>query len=278
MRPDHVPLAGVIGTSVAQSASPKLHRFWLDRLGIAGHYVPLQIESQDLERIVSLLPRMGFVGANVTIPYKEQVLELADSVSDRTRRIGAANTLRFLDDGALHADNTDGEGFIENLRQGAPGWTASDGPAAVFGAGGAARAVIVSLLDAGAPEIRLSNRTRDRSEALRKEFGPAIMVQDWPSAEDMLPEVALVVNTTSLGMTGKAPFPFELRNLPETALACDIVYTPLDTPFLQAARRRGCRGVDGLGMLLHQAVAGFEAWFGTRPVVDAAARNAILSS
>ncbi|EYD73167.1 shikimate dehydrogenase [Limimaricola hongkongensis] len=275
MSAHRIPLAGVIGAPVAHSRSPRLFAHWLETLGIEGHYAPLHVEPDDFEQVVRALPRMGFRGANVTLPHKIAALGIADQVSDRAARIGAANTLTFRDDG-IHADNTDGHGFISNLRQSAPGWAAADGPAVVLGAGGAARAVLDALIEAGAPEIRLANRTRARAEALAEAFGPAIRVIDWAETAPALDGAATVVNTTSLGMQGADPFDLDLSALPASALATDIVYTPLDTPMLIAARDRGCRTVDGLGMLLHQAVPGFARWFGATPQVTEATRAAVL--
>ena len=273
-----IRLAGVIGSPVGHSLSPRLHRHWLERYGIPGHYVPLEIGQADLAEALSLLPRMGFVGANVTIPHKESVLKLADIVSDRAALIGAANTLIFRPDGRLHADNPDGHGFIASLRQSAPAWDPSAGPAAIFGAGGAARAVVVALLDAGVSQVRLANRSRPRAEALRAEFGARIVVHDWVQAGNMLEEATTVVTTTSLGMTGKPDFRIPLDGLSPRAVVSDLVYTPLRTGFLDAAAAQGCTTVDGLGMLLHQAAPGFERWFGVRPEVDAVARAAVLSA
>ncbi|MCC5957355.1 MAG: shikimate dehydrogenase [Natronohydrobacter sp.] len=269
-----IPLAGVIGAPVGHSRSPRLHGTWLRDYGIAGHYVPLHVEADDLERVLRAMPAMGFVGANVTIPHKEAALVLADEVSDMAARIGAANTLTFRD-GRIHADNTDGYGFMANLRQGAPEWQPEAGAALVLGAGGAARAVIVALQDAGLSEIRLTNRTRARAEDLAAEFGCA--VQDWDARAEGLGDLGLLVNTTALGMDGQAALDMPLGGLPDTALVTDIVYTPLETPLLRDARARGLRAVDGLGMLLHQAVPGFERWFGTRPEVTAALRAAVLA-
>jgi shikimate dehydrogenase len=273
-----IPLAGVIGAPVAHSRSPALHGYWLRKYGIKGFYVPLEVAQADLEDVLRAMPRMGFVGANVTIPHKETVLRLADIVSDRAALIGAANTLIFRSDGKIHADNTDGYGFLENLRQGAPGWRADAGPCAVLGAGGAARAVVASLLEAGAEEIRITNRTRNRAEALRAEFGTKVVVYDWVQAGNALEEAATVVNTTSLGMVGKSEFRVPLDGLSPEAIVTDLVYTPLDTALLVRAREIGCRTVDGLGMLLHQAVPGFERWFGVKPEVDAALREAVLAA
>lgn len=273
-----IPLAGVIGAPVAHSRSPALHGYWLRKYGIRGYYVPLEVPQSALEDVLRAMPRMGFVGANVTIPHKETALRLADTVTDRAALIGAANTLIFRSDGKIHADNTDGYGFLENLRQGAPGWRADAGPCAVLGAGGAARAVVASLIEAGAEEIRLTNRTRNRAEALRAEFGTKVTVVDWVQAGNAIEEAATVVNTTSLGMVGKSEFRVPLDGLSPDAVVTDLVYTPLDTALLIRAREIGCRTVDGLGMLLHQAVPGFERWFGVKPEVDAALREAVLAA
>lgn len=275
---DHprIPLAGVIGHPVAHSRSPALHGFWLKRYGIKGHYIPMDIAQADLPEALKMLPKLGFVGINVTIPHKEAVLALADIVTDRAALIGAANTLIFRKDGKIHADNTDGAGFISNLRQNAPQWVPSVGPAAVLGAGGAARAVVAALIEVGVPEIRIANRTRTRAEAFRKDFGAKITVWDWTQAGRMLEGAATVVNTTALGMTGKPDLGISLEAIERGALATDIVYTPLKTQFLIEAEEAGATIVDGLGMLLHQAAPGFERWFGQRPEVDEATRKAVL--
>ena len=271
-----IPLAGVIGHPIAHSRSPALHGFWLKRYAIRGHYIPMDVAQSDLREALHALPKLGFVGLNVTLPHKESVLALADVVTDRAALIGAANTLIFRKDGKIHADNTDGVGFIANLRQHAPGWNPQAGPAAVFGAGGAARAVIAALIELGVPEIRLANRTRPRAESLRGDFGTKLRVYDWVQAANMLDGAALVVNTTSLGMTGKPDFRVPLDALQPGALVTDLVYTPLATQFLIEAQDRGAQIVDGLGMLLHQAAPGFERWFNHRPDVDDATRAAVL--
>lgn len=276
MTHDKIPLAGVLGRPVAHSRSPHLHGHWLTTLGINGYYIPMHVEVDDLETVMGSLPRLGFVGVNVTVPHKEHALRLADRVSDQATRIGAANTLSFSPDGTVHADNTDAYGFDQNLRQAVPDWQPRSGPAVLFGAGGAARAVIVALLDAGTPEIRVSNRTRARADALQRDFGDRIKVIDWNMAQDALRDAVTVVNTTSLGMADDAAWPVPLDMLRREAIVSDIVYTPLETPFLRAARHVGCRCVDGLGMLLHQGVPGFERWFGARPQVDNATREAVL--
>jgi shikimate dehydrogenase len=276
MSHDRIPLAGVIGSPVAHSRSPQLHAHWLKTLGIRGFYIPMDVSEADLETVLRTLPRMGFRGVNITVPHKEKALMLADMVSDRATIIGAANTLVFCEDGRIQADNTDGYGFTENLRHGAPDWQPQSGPAAVLGAGGAARAVIAALLDAGVPEVLLSNRTRVRAETLQSQFGRRVTVIDWVQAGNMLEEAVTVVNTTTLGMVGNAPLRVPLDGLRKGAVVTDLVYAPLQTRLLIEAEKAGCVTVDGLGMLLHQAVPGFERWFGARPEVDAAARAAAL--
>lgn len=277
---DHprIPLAGVIGSPAAHSRSPLLFRTWFAEYGIDGFYIPMDVARDDLETVLRTLPKAGFVGTNVTIPHKIRALEIADVISDRAALIGAANTLVFRPDGKIYADNTDGYGFIANLRQNAPNWDPKSGPAAVLGAGGAARAIVASLLESGAPEIRISNRTRARADALRQEFGARLVVYDWVQAGNMLEDAATVVNTTSLGMIGKSEFRVPLDALRPSATCCDLVYTPLKTKFLAEAEDVGCTVVDGLGMLLHQAVPGFERWFGQRPEVTETVRNAVLGA
>ncbi|EDM73117.1 shikimate 5-dehydrogenase [Roseobacter sp. AzwK-3b] len=276
MSMEKIPLAGVIGSPIAHSKSPQLHGHWLKVNGLRGHYIPMDISPNDLETVLRTLPKMGFVGLNVTVPHKEKVMEFADLVTDRATLIGAANTLIFRKDGRIHADNTDGYGFIQNLRENAPNWDPKAGPAAVLGAGGAARAVVASLLDAGVPEILISNRTRVRAEALKTDFGKRLTVVDWVQAGNMLEEAVTVVNTTSLGMIGKPPLRVPLDGLRKDAVVTDLVYAPLKTRLLAEAEEAGCVTVDGLGMLLYQAVPGFERWFGVRPVVDSATRAAAL--
>ncbi|MBD3665226.1 shikimate dehydrogenase [Sulfitobacter aestuariivivens] len=271
-----IPLAGVIGSPIAHSKSPQVHGHWLSTYGIAGHYIPMDVSRDDLAEVLRALPKMGFVGLNVTIPHKVAVMELADLVTDRAILIGAANTLIFRPDGKIHADNTDGYGFLENLKTGAPGWKPRSGPAAVLGAGGSARAVITALLDAGVPEIMISNRTRVRAENLKSDFGSRLRIFDWVQAGNMMDDAKLLVNTTSLGMIGKGEMRVPLDGLRPGTVVTDLVYAPLKTRLLETAEQLGCVTVDGLGMLLHQAVPGFERWFGQRPVVDRATRAAAL--
>lgn len=277
MSDTRIPLAGVIGHPVAHSKSPALHRFWLRRHGLLGYYVPMDVAPDDLERVIRTLPKAGFVGVNITVPHKERIMQIADLVSDRATLIGAANTLIFRPDGKIHADNTDGYGFLENLRQGAPAWQPAGGPVVILGAGGAARAVIASLLDAGVKEITIANRTRVRAEKLQEEFGRRIKVAEWVQAGNVIEDAALVINTTSLGMTGKPELRVPFDGLHKGQVVTDLVYAPLRTRLLQAAEAAGCTTVDGLGMLLYQAVPAFERWFGIRPIVDTDTRGAVLT-
>jgi shikimate dehydrogenase len=272
-----LPRAAVIGNPISHSLSPKLHSYWLNRYGLDGEYTAIEVTEDALETTLRDLPKQGFIGANVTIPHKVSVMQFADQITDRATLIGAANTLIFKEDGRIFADNTDGYGFMANLRQGAPHWDPKAGPAAIFGAGGAARAIIVALADAGVPEIIISNRTRPKAEALRADFGARVTVLDWVQADMMLEDANTVINTTSLGMVGGQEFKVSLDNLRPDAVVTDIVYTPLRTSFLDAAEKKGCTTVDGLGMLLHQGVPGFERWFGKRPEVDDATRQAVLA-
>lgn len=275
-------LAGVMGWPVSHSLSPRLHGYWLETLGIDGAYVPLAVAPENVADAIATLPKIGFKGLNVTVPHKETAMASVDTVDDLARRIGAVNTIVFGNDGRSYGTNTDGYGFIENIRQQAsgPDFTIdfSKGPAVVLGAGGAARAVVVALLDAGAPEIRLANRTRERAEALAVQIGgDSARVVPWEQRTDALADAALLVNTTTLGMTGQAALDLDLQRLPESACVTDIVYAPLETPLLLQAKARGNRAVDGIGMLLHQARPGFKAWFGEDPQVSEALREYVLS-
>lgn len=272
-----IPRAAVLGNPISHSLSPKLHNYWLKRYGLQGEYTAIQVTEDALADTLRRMPGEGFIGANVTLPHKVSVMQLADHITDRATLIGAANTLIFKEDGKIFADNTDGYGFLANLRQGAPDWDPKAGPAAIFGAGGAARAIIVALADAGVPEILLSNRTRPKAEALKADFGARIQVVDWVQAGSMLEDARTVINTTSLGMKGVQEFKVSLDALRPDAVVTDIVYNPLRTKFLQTAEEMGCTTVDGLGMLLHQGVPGFERWFGHRPEVDELTRRAVLS-
>ena len=273
---ERIPLAGVIGSPVFHSKSPLLHGHWLRKYGVKGYYIPMDIAHADLAESMRMLPKLGFAGVNVTIPHKEAVIELADVVTKRAALSGSANTLTFEPGGKIHADNTDGEGFVENLRRNAPDWQPRDGPAVVIGAGGAARAVIASLLEQGAPEVRICNRTRERADALQARFGQKTAVYEWTRIKSAMNEACTLVNATSLGMTGKPVFRIPLDRLSPKAVVNDLVYTPLQTDMLRSAAEAGFSVVDGLGMLLHQAAPGFERWFGVRPEIDEELRKAML--
>lgn len=270
--------AGVMGWPVAHSRSPLLHRYWLERHGIAGAYLPLPVRPGQMEAALRGLAALGFAGGNVTVPHKQAALALVDAPDPLARRVGAVNLVVVRPDGSLAGRNTDVAGFLDNLRAQAPAWRAGSGPAVVLGAGGSARAVVASLADAGVPEIRLLNRTRAHAEELAESLGGTLTVRDWERRASALEGAALLVNTTVLGMRGQAPLDLDLAGLPRTAAVADLVYVPLETPLLAAARARGHVAVDGLGMLLHQAVPSFEAWFGVRPDVTAELRALVAAT
>jgi shikimate dehydrogenase len=258
------PAACLIGWPAAHSRSPLIHHYWLRTLGIAGGYVIEAVPPDEFKDFIFRLSLRGFVGANVTIPHKERALALSKP-DERARTVGAANTLWFAD-GELRSTNTDVEGFINNLDTSAPGWDRCE-DALVLGAGGAARAVVFGLLDRGIKRVHLANRTIERARALADQFGAGVLPVAWDAQGDILPRAGLVVNTTSLGMKGQPPLALDVGRLPSHAVVADLVYVPLDTPLLSAARAHGLKTADGLGMLLHQAVRGFELWFGRRPEV-----------
>jgi shikimate dehydrogenase len=267
-----------MGWPVEHSRSPLLHGFWLKEHKIDGEYVLLPVRPEELARSLRDLAARGFAGCNLTIPHKETALAIVDEVDATAARIGAVNTVIVRPDGALEGRNTDAFGFRENLHAAQPGWHAGAGPAVVLGAGGAARAVVAALLDDGAREIRLVNRSRDRAATLAAALGGPIEVVDWARRAAALAGAALLVNTTSLGQTGEPSLDLALDALPKEALVNDIVYVPLETPLLSAARRRGNPTVDGLGMLLHQARPAFAAWFGVTPEVTPALRQSVAAS
>lgn len=265
--PDRFLLAGVMGWPVMHSRSPILHNYLFGRCGLPGTYVPLAIEPAGLDAALRALAPLGFSGCNVTIPHKERALAIVDTVDPVARRIGAISCVIVRQDGSLAGTNNDAFGFVHNVLQRQPGWRADEGPLAVIGAGGGARAVVYSLADRGAREIRVINRTFERAEALAREFGPPVTAVPWGERHRALEGAAMLVNTTSQGMVGQPPLDLALETLPQSALVCDIVYVPVETPLLAAARRRGNRTVDGLGMLLHQARPAWHAWFGLEPEI-----------
>ena len=262
-----IPLAGVIGNPISHSLSPSLHQYWLKKHNLDGHYIPLHVTSELLSETIEFLPKIGFKGVNITIPHKTNVISLVHNLTDRAALIGAVNTVHFNEEGNITGDNTDAYGFIENIKQTEPSWRATTGPAMVFGAGGAARAIVWALLSEGVPEVRITNRTKQKAIALTDILGAKVKVVDWMDVESELNDVITLVNTTSLGMTGCAPFNKDISNLPNNSLVVDLVYNPLETDLIRKARDIGLRSVDGLGMLLHQAAPGFEKWFGVKPTV-----------
>jgi shikimate dehydrogenase len=270
--------ACVIGWPVEHSRSPLIHRYWLKHYGIDGDYVKEAVRPEELARFLGSLGARGYAGANVTLPHKEAALRAAESADEAAMAIGAANTLWLDPDGTLHASNTDAYGFMTNLEAEAPDWNAGRRPVMLLGAGGAARAILHGLLAAGVSRILLANRTRDRAEDLAEAFGEAVEMVDWADRNRALQGCGLLVNATSLGMTGKEALDVDLAALPNDAVVADIVYSPLETDLLAAARARGNRVVDGLGMLLHQAVPGFERWFGVRPEVTPELRAHVAAS
>jgi shikimate dehydrogenase len=273
--PQPFKMAGVIGWPVAQSRSPVLHGHWLSQYKIKGTYLPLPVRPEALPDAIRGLRALGFSGCNVTIPHKLDALKLVDQVDPVAARIGAVNTVVVQDDGTLSGFNTDAYGFLASLRDVRPDFKASAGPIVILGAGGAARAVVVALLDDGASQIRLANRTMERAQDLARIDASRIHVVAWDRRHDALDGAALLVNTTSQGMVGYPPLEVSLDALPKTAMVADIVYNPLETLLLAAARERGNVAVDGLGMLLHQAVPAFEAFYGVRPHVSNELRRAV---
>jgi shikimate dehydrogenase len=265
--PDRFLLAGVMGDPVMHSRSPKLHNYWLAKYGLTGTYVPLAITAERLRAALRALPALGFAGCNLTIPHKEAALDIVDKLDPLARRIGAVNCVVVAPDGSLEGRNHDGFGYIESVREAQPKWRADAGPIVVLGAGGGARAVLVGLVDQGAREIRLVNRTPARGKALAQDLGGPIGALRWEEREAALEGAAMLINATNQGMLGEPPLDIALDRLPASALVSDIVYIPRETPLLAAARRRGNRTVNGLGMLLHQARPAFHAWFGIMPEV-----------
>lgn len=270
-------LAGVMGWPIHHSLSPELHGFWLSKYGIDGAYVPLAVSPDNIEAALRSLPKLGFAGTNVTVPHKEEALRIVDHLDPIAERIGAINTIFVNEDGSLSGTNTDAIGFMENLKNGAPEWEPSKSSVVVLGAGGAARAVVAALVDAGVPEVRLVNRTLSRAQEVSLSVGGPISVYGWGQANDCLFGASLVVNTTTLGMEGQPPMQIDLAGLPSDAVVTDIVYTPLMTPFLSQAQSLELKCVDGLGMLLHQAALGFEGWFGQKPEITDELRDHVLA-
>ena len=271
-------IAGVMGWPVAHSRSPLIHNHWIRQHQLSGAYGLFPVNPIDLEAAIRGLQALGLAGCNITIPHKVNAMACVDWVDPLARRMGAINTIVVQPDGALHGFNNDGFGFIQSLLESQPSWHANAGPIAVLGAGGAARGVVVSLLDAGATNIRLINRTHSKAQELAQAFGPAVTTVKWEEREDALTDAALLVNTTNQGMHGEPALALRLNKLPVEALVCDAVYIPLETPLLQEARMRGNSTVNGLGMLLHQARPAFQAWFGVLPDVTHALYEEVINT
>jgi shikimate dehydrogenase len=273
--PERFLLAGVMGFPVMHSRSPMLHNYWFAQHKLAGTYVPLEIRPERLEAALRALPALGFAGCNLTIPHKETAFRFVDEVDETARKIGAISCVTVRPDGSLHGSNNDSYGFAEGLLEACPDWRADAGPAVVIGAGGAARAVVHALGQRGARDIRLVNRTRARAATLAADMGGPVNVLGWEDRHAALGGAALLVNTTSQGMVGYPPLELDLAALPAAAIVSDVIYIPGETPLLAAARQRGHRVVNGLGMLLHQARPAWRAWFGVDPRVTPEMRRLI---
>ena len=272
---DRFLLAAVMGWPISQSRSPMLHGYWFEKHGLAGSYVPLAIRPENLGAALRALPALTFAGCNLTIPHKQEAMKIVDEVDITARKIGAISCVVVRPDGTLSGSNNDWFGFVHNILEFVPDWRADAGPVAVMGAGGGARAVVYGLMERGARDIRLCNRTHVRALNLAKDFGGPIMVLPWEQRHDAVEGAAMLVNATSQGMIGQAALDLRLDKLPREALVGDIIYIPRETPLIAAARERGNRTVTGLGMLLHQGIPAWQAWFGITPTVTAELRSRI---
>ncbi len=271
-------LAGVMGWPVSHSRSPLIHNHWIHKHHLSGAYGLFPVEPGQLQTAIRGLKALGIAGCNITIPHKVSAMQLVDWVNPLAQRIGAINTIVVQADGSLHGYNNDGFGYIQSLLEAQPNWQANAGPAVVIGAGGAARAIVVALIDAGATEVRVINRTRSKADEFAQEFGPSVKSVSWDLRQDALPDASLLVNTTNQGMHGHPPLDLSLANLSKQALVSDAVYIPLETPLLKEARLRGNRTVNGLGMLIHQARPAFQAWFGVLPDADQALYQKVIET
>jgi shikimate dehydrogenase len=271
-------MAGVMGWPVAHSRSPVIHNHWIQQYKRQGVYGLFPVAPQNLETAIRGLRALGIAGCNITIPHKVEAMQYMDWVDPLAQRMGAINTIVVQADGALHGFNNDGYGYIQSLRDAQPDWRADAGPVVVLGAGGAARAIVVSLIDQGATEIRILNRTRAKADALAQEFGHTITALDWSERHEALAGAALLVNTTSQGMHHEPALDLNLTDLPSNTLVSDAIYIPLETPLLAAARMRGNTTVNGLGMLLNQARPAFHAWFGVMPEITPELNKLVIST
>ncbi len=269
-------LAGVIGNPIAHSKSPKLHNYWLSKYKINGFYIPFSVTTEKLEISIRSLMELGFSGVNVTIPHKTNVLSFADSITDRAALIGAANTLYFSKSGKIHADNTDGYGFIQNIIDEIPEYDFYDKTALIYGAGGSARAITSALLSNGVKEVGITNRTRSKAQIISENLGAKVSVVDWRAAPDTITKVDIIINATSMGMVGQPDFSQPISRAKKTALVVDIVYNPLITELIKEAKKMKLKTVGGIGMLINQAVPGFEHWFQKKPQIDNEIRRFIV--
>ena len=271
-----VYLAGVIGNPIAHSKSPKLHNYWLSKYKINGFYIPFSVTNDKLETSIKSLIELGFSGVNITIPHKTSVLSFADSITDRAALIGAANTLYFSKNGKIHADNTDGYGFIQNIVDEIPDYDFYDKTALIYGAGGSARAIASALLSNGVKEVGITNRTRSKAQIISENLGAKVSVVDWRAAPDIITKADIIINATSMGMAGQPDFSQPISRAKKTALVVDIVYNPLITALIKEAKKMKLKTVGGIGMLINQAVPGFEHWFQKKPQVDEEIRRFII--
>jgi shikimate dehydrogenase len=271
-------LAGVMGWPVAHTRSPAIHNHWIAKYGLKGAYVQLPVQPERLEAAIRGLSALGFAGCNITVPHKVSAMRFMDELHPAARRVAAINTIVVQPDGRLLGMNNDGAGYIQSLRDADATWRGDAGPALVLGAGGAARAIVVALLDEGVPELRITNRTLERAQELANDFGDRVKVVPWAERNDAMAGVSLLVNTTTLGMHGQAPLDVALGALPLEAMVSDAIYIPLETPLLAQARMRGHRTVNGLGMLLNQARPAFQSWFGVLPEVTPELRAAVQAT
>lgn len=271
-------MAGVMGWPVAHSRSPLIHNHWIKKYQLSGAYGRFPVEPKNLEAAIRGLSALGLAGCNITIPHKVEAMQYMDWVDPHAQKIGAINTVVVQANGTRHGYNNDGFGYLQSLKEAHAQWRADTGPVVVLGAGGAARAILVALLQEGATEIRLLNRTLDKAQALAQEFGTSIQALPWSQRHEALAQAALLINTTNQGMHGTPALDLTLDELPTTALVSDIIYTPLVTPLLEQARQRGNTTVNGLGMLIHQARPAFEAWFGVKPAATSEISDLLIAS
>ena len=269
-------LAGVLGNPISHSKSPRMHNYWLKQNKLNGYYMPIKVELADFEQTIRTLMGAGFSGVNVTIPHKVSALEIADESSKTAQNIGAANTLTFTKENKIYADNTDAYGFLNNIKCKYPDWDPKKGMSVVLGAGGASRAVIAALLSEGSKKIMVLNRTIEKAEIVKKDYDNKITIEPWENINEVVASSSNIINTTSLGMNGETFIPINPKAIPEKSLVSDLVYTPLETNLLKMAKDNGSRTVDGLGMLIHQGVPGFETWFGQKPLITKELREILI--